>query len=167
MAGQAQWPGSSLDRGSPARSAFQGLYRGGLEHHKAPVIRGQNQEQKEEEDVEELANNHNESGQNTLALLSYTVVDITSGVAPQDETSDFVTFYNNLQDAVLRQSYNECKYARIWDEFEHGDVNEERAHNAEVIQDKASFEDKLAREEANFQLQQTQRQEEFQWACLA
>ena len=32
----------------------------------SPVIRGQSQEQKEEEQVEELANNHDKAGQNTL-----------------------------------------------------------------------------------------------------
>ena len=75
--------------------------------------------------------------------------------------------YNDLQDGILRKSYNKCKFARIWDEFEHGEVKEERAHNVEVTQDKAHFEDKLARDEAHFQLQQTQRQEEFRWAHLS
>ena len=55
--------------------------------------------------------------------------------------SDFVMLYNDLQDAILRQSYNEHKYARIWGGFEHGEVNEERVHNAEIAQDKANFED--------------------------
>ena len=58
--------------------------------------------------------------------------------------------HNYLQDTVHRQSYNKHKYARIWDELEHGEVNEERVHNVEVTQDKANFENKLAREAANF-----------------
>ena len=45
-----------------------------------------------------------------------------------------------------------CRYARIWTQFEHGEVDEERVHDAEVAQDKAYFEDKLARKEANFQI---------------
>ena len=69
--------------------------------------------------------------------------------------------FNDLQDGILRNSYNKCRYARIWAEFEHDEVHEERAHDAKVTQDKANFENKLAREEANFQLQQTQRQEVF------
>ena len=69
--------------------------------------------------------------------------------------------FNDLQDAILRQSYNECRYVRIWAGFEHVEIYEERAHDAEATQGKANFKDKLAREEVNFQLQQTQRQEGF------
>ena len=54
-----------------------------------------------------------------------------------------------------------AKYERMWGEFEHGEVNEERAYDEEVTQDKVNFKDRLTKEEANFQLQQTQRQEEF------
>ena len=49
--------------------------------------------------------------------------------------------FNDLQDAILRQSYNECRYARVWAKFGHGHVNEERAHYTEVAQDKANFKD--------------------------
>ena len=58
--------------------------------------------------------------------------------------------YKDLQDTVLRQPYNECKYVKMWDEFEHGEVDEERAHDIEVVWNKANFKDKLAKEEANF-----------------
>ena len=75
--------------------------------------------------------------------------------------------YNDLEGTILRQSHYECKYMRMWDEFEHGEVNEERAYDAEVAQDKANFKDRLAKEEANFQLQQILRQEEFQCAHLS
>ena len=74
--------------------------------------------------------------------------------------------YNDLQGAILRQSYNKCKYVRMWEEFEGGEVNEKRVYDAEVTQDKAKFKGRLAKKEANFQLQQTQRQEVFQHAHL-
>ena len=53
----------------------------GMHVANAPVIGGQSQEWKEEH-VEELANNGNEAGQNTLATPSNTVIDITSCVVP-------------------------------------------------------------------------------------
>ena len=92
----------------------------------------------------------------TLTPPSHTVIDVTSGVASWGKSPGFVILYNDLKDTILRQYYNEPKYARMWNEFEHGEANEERAHNVEVAQDIANFEDRLAREEANFQLQQTQ-----------
>ena len=133
-------------------SSFQGLCRGGCEHHQYTCHQRKSQEQKEEEQVEELASNHDEAGQNTLAMPSHTVVDIALGVVPQGELSDFVMLYNDLQDAVLRQSYKEHKHMRILDKFECGEVSEERAHNTEVAQDIVNFKEKLAREEANFKL---------------
>ena len=47
-----------------------------------PVIGGQSQEQKEEEQVEEMTNNCDKAGLNTLALPCHTVIDMTLGVAP-------------------------------------------------------------------------------------
>ena len=137
----------------------------------APVLRGQSQEQKEEEQVEELADSCNKAGQNTPAPSSYTIADMSPGAAPQGKSSagiqnNFVMLFNDLKDAILRQSYNEHRYVRIWAGLEHGEVNEERVLDVEVTQDKANFEIKLAREEAYFQLQQTQQQEEFQQAHL-
>ena len=118
----------------------------------------QSKEQGEEEQVEELADNIDEAGQSTPILPSHTVIDMPAGATPWGESSaciesDFVMLFNDLQDAILRQSYNKSRYARILAKFEHGEVNEERAHDVEVAQDKANFEDKLAREEVNFQLQ--------------
>ena len=74
-----------------------------------------------------LDNDHDEGGCSTLAPPGHTVMDITSGVVPQGESWDFVMLYYDLQGAILRQSYNQCKYVRMWDEFEHGEVDEERA----------------------------------------
>ena len=36
--------------------------------------------------------------------------------------SNFGMLFHDLQDAVVRQSYNKCKYVRIRDKFEHGEV---------------------------------------------
>ena len=49
----------------------------GVNMANASVIRGQSQEQKKEEQVEELANNHDEAGHNTLTLPSHNVIDMT------------------------------------------------------------------------------------------
>ena len=48
----------------------------GMNITNVPVLRGQSQEQKGEEKVEELPDNHDKAGQN------HTVIDMTPGVAP-------------------------------------------------------------------------------------
>ena len=61
----------------------------GVDITHVPITEGQSQEQGEELE-EALADDCDEAGQNTLAPPSNTVMDITSGVAPQGESSDFV-----------------------------------------------------------------------------
>ena len=73
----------------------------GMNVAKAPVFGGQSQEQEEEEQVEELADNHSEAGQNTPTLPSHTVIDMPPGAAPWGESSvgiqsDFVMLFNDL-----------------------------------------------------------------------
>ena len=84
----------------------------------APITKGQNQEQEEV-----LVNDCDKVGQNTLTPPSHTVLNITSGVVSWGESAEFITLYNDVQDPILRQSYNGCKYVMMWDEFEHDEVN--------------------------------------------
>ena len=74
----------------------------GMNVTNAPVTRGQSQEQEEEEQVDELADNHDEAGQNTPTLPNHTVVDIPHVLHlkvshHQRYRVDFVMLFKDLQ----------------------------------------------------------------------